>query len=648
MDLNISRQKPFVQAAKSYLGEWGVAPMIAWGRLRQSAAYKMYARAEHLPYEESNAVSACIKTYEQALKYAEEDEKDDIRIEDYVSPQYIDSVVASRKYCGIVDNITPHACGHLLFEGDIRREIGIIRLKPAKKGEEDVLAAYIDGVTADRYGYLKLDFLVVTVISVNEAAFRRIGVPMPSADEIVKTTWNDPATWSMYEKGYTLGLNQVEGEKSTARVMRYKPKSIVELSAFIAAIRPSFKTQLDDFISRKHFDYGIPSFDRIIQTREIDSSWLLYQEQIMKALQHGGISPSDSYVVIKAISKKKHHVIAGFKEQFLRGFAFRVAQDEGLSPEKGAETAEKVWEIIENAAQYGFNASHAYCVAIDSLYGAYLKAHYPLEYYVTLLEAYSKAGDKARIARAKQEMRRAFGIRVASCRLGQDNRDYFVDKERLTISDALSSVKYMSRRAAEDLFLHFNAEIPDSFVGTLVKLREFTCLTSRQIDILVKLGYFKRFGGAKKLASILEAFFDGPNCYKTSYAEATKQKRVAALREAEKTTPDAEYTDPEKAAFEYSYYASPVSVFPSQRGVYCVLDVDTSHSAKLLLYHLATGGQGVMKVKKARFALNPVEPGNVIRIDDWGKKVAYRFAEGKPQPVPGKFDNWIYQYEKVL
>ncbi len=99
-------------------------------------------------------------------------------------------------------------------------------------------------------------------------------------------------------------------------------------------------------------------------------------------------------------------------------------------------SAEKVWQIIEDATSYGFNASHAVCVALDSLYGAYLKAHYPLEYYTTLLSHYAEKGDKDRIAQAKDEMRKGFGIRIAPCRFRQDNRDFYIDRASNTISDA--------------------------------------------------------------------------------------------------------------------------------------------------------------------------------------------------------------------
>ena len=88
----------------------------------------------------------------------------------------------------------------------------------------------------------------------------------------------------------------------------------------------------------------------------------------MKTLQCAGFSAPESYGAIKAISKKKAKKVLKLREQFLSGF-------EKLTGDLTA--AEKVWTIIEDATSYLFNSSHAVCVALDSLYGAFLKSHFP-------------------------------------------------------------------------------------------------------------------------------------------------------------------------------------------------------------------------------------------------------------------------------
>ena len=92
-----------------------------------------------------------------------------------------------------------------------------------------------------------------------------------------------------------------------------------------------------------------------------------YQEQTMKTLQFAGFSAPESYAAIKAIAKKHPEKVLPLKERFLEGFAAKADMP----------SAERVWKIIEDATNYSFNASHAVCVALDSLYGAWLKAHHP-------------------------------------------------------------------------------------------------------------------------------------------------------------------------------------------------------------------------------------------------------------------------------
>ena len=427
IDTNVANEEVFWEAQAEVLGEWHSAPMIAYGTLRRLSAWKMYCRANGVPFETANSIAEQLKRYETDLRFAEDDERDEIDVRNYVPEPYHELIEISEKYLGIIDSISPHPCAHLLCCEDIRREIGVIRINSKGAKKRIIYAAFIDGATAESFGYLKNDILHVDVVKINREAFDRVGIPQPSVGELLRLTENDRETWRMYADGLTLGINQVEQPKTREKVMQYKPRNITELSSFVAAVRPAFKSMLSVFLARRHFDYGIPSFDQLIQTREMSSSFIIFQEQIMKVLQVAGFSAPDSYAAIKAISKKKAEKVLKLKEQFLAGFTAYSGD---------AVAAEKVWTIISDATSYLFNASHAVCVALDSLYGAYLKAHYPLEYYVTLLANYAKKGDKDRIAAAKEEMLRGFGIRVVPCKFRQDNRDFYIDHSENTVSDA--------------------------------------------------------------------------------------------------------------------------------------------------------------------------------------------------------------------
>lgn len=138
------------------MGEWRGAPMVAFGTLKRLSAWKMYCRANNVPFELANQLSEKLKSYELALKYADED--DEINLMDYMPQEYHELLCESEQYLGMIDSISPHPCAHLLCCEDIRREIGIFRINAKGTKKKTVYAAFIDGATAEKYGYLKTDW----------------------------------------------------------------------------------------------------------------------------------------------------------------------------------------------------------------------------------------------------------------------------------------------------------------------------------------------------------------------------------------------------------------------------------------------------------------------------------------------------------
>ena len=205
--------------------------MLAYGTMLTSAAWKLYAKAQDIPFEIANEVSNQIKRYEMAVKHAEEDEKDDIDVYDYISPQYKDVFEGSKGYRGIISSWSIAPCAYLLYGGNIRKEIGLVRIK-------DNLCCCMDGHWAERNHFLKNDLLTVKVVDLIYQIFHRIGMEPPSVTELLKWCATDDKVWDLYKRGATMCLNQVERSGTSARVAKYQPRNISELSAFIAAIRP--------------------------------------------------------------------------------------------------------------------------------------------------------------------------------------------------------------------------------------------------------------------------------------------------------------------------------------------------------------------------------------------------------------------------
>lgn len=652
LDLNMANVPAFEQAGKEILGEYGCQPMIAYGTAKTQAAFKLLARARNQDFQTSNIISKQIQNYELDVKHAKENNQDDpdydvdehILVESYVEPQYLQQIEDSKQYKGIVNSIVPHPCAHLLLDKDIREEIGIVRVKAKTGNKEAVYAAYIDGVAADTYGYQKADFLRVDVVKTIANSFEACGLPVMSVDELLEAVKDDKEVWNLYANGFTMGLNQCEKEKTTERVMQYKPKNVVELAAFVAAVRPGFKSMLSTFVSRTRFSYGIPSLDKLLQTKEIPDSFLMFDEQILTILQSAGISAADAYVCIKAIKKKKADKVASFRERFETGFTKMLKEEEGSSDAEAADIVDKIWTIINDAASYMFCAAHAYSMACDSLYAAWLKAHYPYELYTTMLKLYTEKGNKDKIAAIIAEMKKYKGIRMKPGQFGEDNRDWFVDKENQTISQSLSSIKFISPQAAQDLYDSSKYELP-TFVDVLHHLLINTCLNTRQIEVQISIGYFSQYGGKKKLATVYQEFFKGKNKITKTQVSKTICKRMTELKAIESEVPNEDTSIGHQLMSENENIGLCLtSSENAPANLYFVVSVDTTYGVKVKLYSVKRGTSGNVKISKKRFFEDPFTENDCIIINNGISRQRTLFQNGNRIPIPGEYEYWVTDY----
>ena len=118
--------------------------------------------------------------------------------------------------------------------------------------------------------------LQVKTVDVTDQVCKRIGIKQPSVRELIKLTKYKDYMWDkVYAQGNTVVINQCEQIPAIKKLKVYEPKNIEELTAFVAAIRPSFQSMIDVFLNRKNFEYEIPAFDKICQGRFQNSSFLL-------------------------------------------------------------------------------------------------------------------------------------------------------------------------------------------------------------------------------------------------------------------------------------------------------------------------------------------------------------------------------------
>lgn len=464
VDLNTEDRSVFIQATKDLLGEENCAWILSYKPLQDASAFRLWCKANDMH----------ISKYDEIAK----------NLEQYEEDEYWGKIIKDSKvFKGVVESISESPCSMLLYDKNVAEEIGLIKTKEG-------LCCNLDGYNCDVYKYLKNDYLAVTVWTLIRKTCELANIKIPTIKELEGML--DEKTFKIYEDKITCTINQSDSDFATNLVSRYKVSSVAEMSAFVASIRPGFASLLDNFIDRKPYSTGVEALDNIL---EDSYHYLLYQESIMKYLIWLGIPEPETYGIIKKISKKK------FKEKELRDLEEKLK--EGWINKVGSiDGFEETWQVVNDASRYSFNASHSLSYAYDSLYGAFLKSHYPLEYYTVALSIYSDDSDRTN--RLIKELN-YFDIKLLPPKFRYSRAEYFMDKETNSIYKGMASIKYMNAQVSEELY-----ELKDNqynnFMNLLIDIYDKTCINSRQLNILIAIDFFEEFGKSQKLFDILKLY----------------------------------------------------------------------------------------------------------------------------------------------
>lgn len=595
IDYNTSQPEPFIQAAIDILGDDNVYYMTAYGTMQASEAFRNYCRAINLKMDEYNNVGKNLDHYKKDDKWGA-------------------IIKESEKFIDVIDSVSPHPCAFILLSQPVSEEIGIIRVGSKEKIN---FCALIDSTTSDSWKYLKNDFLTVSVWEIIAKTYKMIGIPIHSIRELSRLVESDKRVWDLYEKGLTATLNQTGTDSGTPQVMQYKPKSLRELSGWVSAIRPSFASMKHYFLNRLEFSYGIKELDNLLIESD---NFILYQESIMKVLVWVGFSEDETYSLLKAIAKKKEGIIEPIYERFIDGFVKKTSSN---------EDAEKVWKIISDSVDYGFNSSHAYSVALDSAYGAYLKVNYPLEYFTVILTKYEDDTDTT--SKIFKELLH-FGIKISPIKFRQSKAHYSPNKENNTIYKGIKSVKYLNEKIADELF-ELGKNHYDSFIDLLIDVTENTSVNTRQCDILIRLDFFSEFGQNNELLQIYSEF---SSKYKKTYVEKTKTKRIEELTQRENeirnTLKDKVLPIHDSIIFMKEMLGYADLKYPSAKDWFVIVDIDKKYTPRLTVYDLVTSEEKSIKMEKKKFYKGNEESlkiGDVIKITQTEWKPRKKFVDGK-------------------
>jgi DNA polymerase-3 subunit alpha len=268
-------------------------------------------------------------------------------------------------------------------------------------------------------GYLKVDILGVSRLGV-------IGDCVRMANErgarinIDRIPLNDAAVFAQLSRGNVHGVFQFDSYGGKKLVMSIKPQSIEDLAIITSLDRPGPLEAGQDIVyadrlfGRKPVEYIHPALKPIL---EPTYGVIIFQEQVMAiARDIAGYTLGESDLIREAVGHKLPELMAAQRHKFVAGA--RTKMDE--------KTAAQLWDFIALFAGYGFNRPHAIAYALVAYQCAWLKQHYPVEFYCALLNDRLDNTDKLQ---ETQRAARNAGVKLLRPDLYESTDRYTIDGE---------------------------------------------------------------------------------------------------------------------------------------------------------------------------------------------------------------------------
>ncbi len=337
----------------------------------------------------------------------------------------------------------------------------------------------------EEIGLLKMDFLGLRNLDVIEDAIAIIARSREVELDIGAIPMDDRKTFEMLAKGDSTGVFQLESEGMREAMKKVRPTEFDDIVALVSLYRPGAMAYIPDYAKGKRDPASVRFPDpRLRPITEPTYGCVLYQEQLMEiAKQMAGFSPAEADDLRKAIGKKKRDLMATMKSKFLEGM-------------KASNTADRVandmWGLMEAAADYSFNKSHAACYALIAYRTAYLKANFPAEYMAAVISSVMNTKDKVPFFVNRCE---EMDIEVLPPDVNSSDHSFVVFENAIRFG--LDAVKNVGHSAVEAI-LRAREDKQIASIWDFCERVDARAVNKRAIECLIKCGALDSTGATRK------------------------------------------------------------------------------------------------------------------------------------------------------
>jgi DNA polymerase-3 subunit alpha len=370
IDFCETRRGEVIRYVQQRYGADKVAQIITFGKLKARAVLKDTGRVLQMSYGQVDRLAKLIPNHptepwdlERALNGISElaaEYKNDAAVRRLFD--------LARKLEGLPRHSSTHAAGVVIGDRPLDQLVPLYR-----DPRSDMPVTQFDMKYVEAAGLVKFDFLGLKTLSVLQKAVQMLAKRGIKVD-LDRLSWDDEQVYKLLQRGETVGVFQLESEGMRRTLAAVKPTSFEDIIALVSLYRPGPMDNIPMFGARKNgrepIEYPHPMLENVLkETYGI----FVYQEQVMEAAKVlAGYSLGEADLLRRAMGKKIKSEMDSQRERFVTGCA-----EKAIARPK----ANELFDLIDKFAGYGFNKSHAAAYALVAYQTAWLKAHFPVEFY---------------------------------------------------------------------------------------------------------------------------------------------------------------------------------------------------------------------------------------------------------------------------
>ena len=419
---------------------------------------------------------------------------------------------------GTIVSVGSHPCGLVCAPFSVTDRFGTFTTSTSNYPISQINMKEIDSLN-----YVKLDLLRLDTIELINETCKLAGIERLTPDNVDITdvrVWNeirDDTTQIFQWEGNT-GDNYIKKLLSDDNIEKFQAVNenidrMTLLSIGNSAIRPAGASYREDLANGVVRLTGSKPIDEFLSNT---FGYLVFQCQIIEFLHvYCGFTMGEADIVRRGFAKKtgtdKYIPIikdGGYmtdkKDHYIKGFISTMKETYGIDETKSEEDIVAFIKVIEDASSYLFSLNHSQPYSYEGYVSGYLRTYYPVEFLTVAMNINRDKEEKTRALTVYAKKRK---IKILPPRFRYSQAGYLSDTSNNAIYKGIGSIKFMNEQVANELYELKNNEYAN-FVDLLYDLEEKTTLNSRQLDILIKIDFFKEFGDINKLLYITEMFYE--------------------------------------------------------------------------------------------------------------------------------------------